>query len=163
MKNFWLMTITSAARRSSYNPIATWFPSRNEGSGQFHSMCPIETYISGTRRITDATSRRFIFGVSVSFSESESFFVFPLFDFDEEFLRLAPYPAFSTAFTISSAEAVPSTPSEFVRRLTAQLFTPGTALTAFSTRVWQAAQLIPVTLYCSIRQSLRFFSFTHTP
>lgn len=47
-------------------------------------------------------------------------------------------------------EAVPSTPMEFVRRLTEQDVTPGTLDTAFSTRVLQAAQLIPVTLYCSI-------------
>ena len=39
---------------------------------------------------------------------------------------------------------------EFVRRLTAHEVTPGTALTAFSTCAWQAAQLIPVTLYLSI-------------
>ena len=39
---------------------------------------------------------------------------------------------------------------EFVRRLTEQDVTPGTLDTAFSTRELQAAQLIPVTLYCSI-------------
>ena len=48
------------------------------------------------------------------------------------------------------ASAVPSTPMELVSRLTEQLSTPGTALTAFSTRAEQAAQLIPVTLYCFI-------------
>ena len=62
----------------------------------------------------------------------------------------APYPAASTAAMISPDEAVPSTPMELVRRLTEQLFTPGTFDTAFSTRAEQAAQLIPVTLYCSI-------------
>jgi hypothetical protein len=41
--------------------------------------------------------------------------------------------------------AVPSTPIELVRRLTEQDVTPGTFETAFSTRVLQAAQLIPVT------------------
>ena len=41
-------------------------------------------------------------------------------------------------------------PMEFVSRLTEQDVTPGTLLTAFSTRVLHAAQLIPVTLYCSI-------------
>ena len=51
---------------------------------------------------------------------------------------------------ISPAGAVPSTPRELVRRLTEQDVTPGTALTAFSTRAWQAAQLIPVTVYCSM-------------
>jgi len=42
---------------------------------------------------------------------------------------------------------------EFVRRLTEQDVTPGTLDTAFSTRELQAAQLIPVTLYCSIINS----------
>ena len=51
---------------------------------------------------------------------------------------------------ISEEEAVPSTPIEFVSRLTEQEITPGTLETAFSTRVWQAAQLIPVIVYCSI-------------
>jgi hypothetical protein len=37
---------------------------------------------------------------------------------------------------------------ELVKRLTAQDSTPGTAETAFSTRAWQAAQVIPVTVYC---------------
>ncbi|EDR48569.1 hypothetical protein DORFOR_00115 [Dorea formicigenerans ATCC 27755] len=39
---------------------------------------------------------------------------------------------------------------EFVRRLTEQDVTPGTFDTAFSTLELQAAQLIPVTVYCSI-------------
>ena len=51
---------------------------------------------------------------------------------------------------MAAALAVPSTPMEFVSRLTEQLVTPGTAFTAFSTRAEQAAQLMPVTLYCSI-------------
>ena len=51
---------------------------------------------------------------------------------------------------ISWEEAVPSTPIEFVRRLTEQDVTPGTFDTAFSTRDEQAAQLMPVMLYCSI-------------
>ena len=53
----------------------------------------------------------------------------------------------------ASGEAVPSTPIEFVSRLTEQLVTPGTAETAFSTRALQAAQLMPVTVYCSIDDS----------
>ena len=48
---------------------------------------------------------------------------------------------------ISAGDAVPSTPSVLVRRLTLQDSTPGTFDTAFSTRAWQAAQLIPVTVY----------------
>ena len=55
-----------------------------------------------------------------------------------------------TAAMISSASAVPSTPMELVRRLTEQEVTPFTPDTAFSTRAAQAAQLIPVTVYCSI-------------
>ena len=51
---------------------------------------------------------------------------------------------------IASEVAVPSTPIEFVSRLTEQEVTPGTLLTAFSTLLLQAAQLIPVTVYCSI-------------
>ena len=62
----------------------------------------------------------------------------------------APYPASSTAWMTSEAEAVPSTPIEFVRRLTEQAVTPGTLETAFSTLALQAAQLMPVTVYCSI-------------
>ena len=52
-------------------------------------------------------------------------------------------------------EAVPSTPIELVSRLTEQAVTPGTLPTAFSTRALQAAQLIPVMLYCSIVSSRR--------
>ena len=48
---------------------------------------------------------------------------------------------------ISAGAALPSTPIEFVRRLTEHDETPGTFDTAFSTRAWQAAQLIPVTVY----------------
>ena len=51
---------------------------------------------------------------------------------------------------IACGEALPVTPMELVSRLTEQLSTPGTALTAFSTRALHAAQLMPVTLYCSI-------------
>jgi len=107
--------------------------------------------MSGIKRRTELNRRRFMTGVSLSFSISSYSAVeadcdvlpfSPFFD--------APYPAFSTAAIISAGEAVPSTPMEFVRRLTAQDVTPGTFDTAFSTRVWQAAQLMPVTLYCSI-------------
>ena len=51
---------------------------------------------------------------------------------------------------------VPSTPIEFVSRLTAHEVTPGTAETAFSTRAEHAAQLMPVTLYCFISSSLLY-------
>ena len=55
---------------------------------------------------------------------------------------------------ISAGLAVPSTPMELVRRLTEQAVTPGTFRTAFSTRALHAAQLMPVTLYCSINSPL---------
>ena len=42
------------------------------GSGQFHIICPIDRYISGTRKQRDAISLRRIFGVSVSFRKSSS-------------------------------------------------------------------------------------------
>jgi len=45
---------------------------------------------------------------------------------------------------------------EFVRRLTEQLVTPGTFDTAFSTLLLQAAQLIPVTVYCSTKSTSLF-------
>jgi hypothetical protein len=54
---------------------------------------------------------------------------------------------------IAPSSAVPSTPMELVRRLTEQEVTPSTLLTAFSTRVLHAAQLIPVTVYCFIKVS----------
>gem|GEM_PF-5650336 len=74
-------------------------------------------------------------------------------------LREAPYPAFSTAEIMSAADAVPSTPIELVRRLTEHEVTPGTPFTAFSTLALHAAQLMPVTLYCSIIFSLILISF----
>ena len=49
---------------------------------------------------------------------------------------------------IASQVAVPSTPIEFVSRLTEHAVTPGTFDTAFSTRLLHAAQLMPVTVYC---------------
>jgi len=58
----------------------------------------------------------------------------------------------------ASAAAVPSTPIEFVSRLTEQAVTPGTFETAFSTLALQAAQLIPVTVYCSIYLLLSYYS-----
>lgn len=59
----------------------------------------------------------------------------------------APYPASVTALMIFSADAVPETIIELVKRLTAHSVTPSTAFTAFSTRATQAAQLIPVISY----------------
>jgi hypothetical protein len=44
-----------------------------------------------------------------------------------------------------------------VSRLTEQAVTPGSAETAFSTRVLQAAQLMPVTVYCFMQTSPLFY------
>ena len=107
----------------------------------------MEKYIR-TRRIgTENRSRFLSLGVSRSFNASASAQEgdSPEEVFPSAFLRDAPYPAASTADMISEGEAVPSTPMEFVSRLTAQEVTPGTPDTAFSTRLEQAAQLIPVT------------------
>ena len=52
--------------------------------------------------------------------------------------------------------AVPSTVIEFVSRLTVHELTPSTAETAFSTLAEHAAQLIPLTEYCS-KQSRPFY------
>ena len=120
--------------------------SKAAGAGQPHIMWPMEKYIRISRIGTDSRSLFFSLGVSWSFSASASaqegsppaaFFSAPFSD--------APYPAASTARITSAGEAVPSTPIEFVRRLTEHEVTPGTPDTAFSTRPEHAAQLIPVT------------------
>ena len=65
----------------------------------------------------------------------------------------------------SCGETVPSTPMELVSKLTEQDSTPGSLLTAFSTLALQAAQLIPVTVYCSILLPPRIllYPFYKTP
>ena len=122
-------------------PIATWFPSKILGIGQFHIICPIDRYIKGIKKHNDVISRFFKTGVSLSFNKSASAELLcvctPFF--------FAPYPASSTALMITDESAVPSTPIEFVNRLTEQDVTPSTLETAFSTRALQAAQLMPVT------------------
>ena len=130
VKNLWFMTMITAERMSWTSPIATWLPSKNCGRGQSHIMCPIEKYMSGTRNTMEETSRFARTGVSMSLSASSSE-AFPTFrppDF-----TLALYPASVTALIIASSLALPSTPIEFVRRLTEQLSTPATPATAFST------------------------------
>ena len=120
-------------------------------------LCPIDTYMRIRRKPAERIRRRTSFGVSRSFRNSESSGPAALREEPEEpavadaaDFRLAPYPAFSTASMIASGEASPSTPMEFVSRLTATEVTPGTEPTAFSTRAEHAAQLIPVTLNCCI-------------
>ena len=128
------------------------------GAGQFHIICPIEKYIKGSKKQREAIRRFRKIGVSLSFKNSSSeekeasFSVWFAAPFGE-----APYPASSTAAIISCAAAFPSTPIELVSRLTEQEVTPVTFETAFSTRALQAAQLIPVTLYCfTVITHLRF-------
>ena len=52
--------------------MATWFPSKNFGSGQPHMLCPMEKYISTSRKPSEAASLRSSFGVSRSLSSSAS-------------------------------------------------------------------------------------------
>ena len=113
--------------------------------------------MSSSRNPIEKTSLRIILGVSRSFRESsEAAAEYADCAADAPFSE-APYPAFSTASIISLGSAFPSTPMEFVSRLTEQLSTPFTFFTAFSTRALHAAQLIPVTLYCFIFSPSRLF------
>ena len=64
------MTMTAMVSRSCTSPIAMWFPSKNFGSGHPHIIWPMEKYMSGIKRRTELTRRRFMTGVSLSFSIS---------------------------------------------------------------------------------------------
>ncbi len=111
----------------------------------------METYISGIRKQREAMSLRFRIGVSVSFSIPASIASPPeASSAPPDDFCAAPYPAASTASITFAAGTSPSTPMEFVRRLTEQDVTPSSFETAFSTRALHAAQLMPVTVYCSI-------------
>ena len=46
--------------------MATWFPSNQRGKGHPHIMCPMEKYISASRKTTDDASRLLSLGVSWS-------------------------------------------------------------------------------------------------
>ena len=105
-------------------------------------------YIRIRRKNTDQHNLFTSFVISLSlFAELDAFALPSMLVLSDEssqvdgdaFCISAPYPAFSTALIISAALAVPSTPIEFVKRLTAQDVTPGTFVTAFSTRAEQAA------------------------
>ena len=50
--------------------MAMWLPSKTDGSGQFHIICPMEKYIKISKNATELISRRNNFGVWVSFSVS---------------------------------------------------------------------------------------------
>ena len=158
VKNRWLRTSTAPARRSCAIPIATWFGSgcvNQRGSGQPSIMCPIVAYISTARRTSDAMSRARSPRDSAAVSGRDAptarpasgRFAEPSLPAEpsEESTGAAPYPAASTAATMAAESAAPSTDSSFVSRLAAHDTTPGTALTAFSTRAEQAAHIMPVT------------------
>ena len=70
MKNFWLMTMMRAASTICTSPTATGLPSKKAGSGQCHIVWPMEKYMSGSSRHSEAISRRLSVGVSRSFSAS---------------------------------------------------------------------------------------------
>ena len=86
IKNFWLMTMMIMVSSICKIPIATWLPCIKPGSGQFHSMCPMEKYISTTQKISEAIRRRLRRGVSVSFKASAD----GAADWAAAFLGLAP-------------------------------------------------------------------------
>ena len=137
--------------KSCTSPIATWLSSKNGGNDHPHIICPIDTYISTIQKPRDINKRLFNTGVSLSLRLSSSGASGKLFIFFALlFLDVASYPALRTAAIISSEVAVPSTPIELVSRLTEHEVTPSTFKTAFSMRAAHAAQLIPVTAYCSI-------------
>ena len=139
--------MTMAARIICSIPIATWLFAKNAGTGQFHMVWPMEKYIRTRRNTIEERSLFLSFGVSWSSraASSETWLTEDSLPFSD-----APYPASCTALIMALLSAVPSTPMELVRRLTEHEVTPGTPETAFSTLAEQAAQLIPVTLYCFI-------------
>ena len=143
-KNLPFTTMITADNSSCTKPIAIGLRASHPGSGQPHMVCPMDIYMSTTSKTADTTSLFTSTGVSWSANSSfaAAFTSVPLGD--------APYPAFSTASIIAASLALPSTPMAPVSRFTEHEVTPSTLETAFSTRELQAAQLMPVTLYCFI-------------
>ena len=105
-------------------------------------MCPMEKYISTSRKPIDQKRRLRRAGVSWSSRAASSLAWLACLACP---CRLAPYPASSTALMMSWLLAEPSTVIELVSRLTEQEETPATPLTAFSTCALHEAQLMPVT------------------
>ena len=93
--------------------------------GQFHIIWPIDKYISGTRKQSDAISRFFRTGVSVSFRKSSHLGGTSCSDFSRSFHRSSVSCLFHRRNNAALVYAVPSTPIEFVKRLTEQDVTPG--------------------------------------
>ena len=60
------MTMTATVSKSWISPMATWFPWRKCGTGQFHIMWPMEKYMRTARKIREDHSRFFRSGVSWS-------------------------------------------------------------------------------------------------
>ena len=145
-----LMIITASASSIWVSVSARKLCSRKAGSGHPAIWWPMVIYISTARKPMENSSRFLSFGVSRSFSTSSFSVMEPGFVCPVSPLAAAPYPASSTARITCSAGTSPSTPMELVSRLTDTEHTPGTFATAFSTRAWQAAQLMPVTVYCLI-------------
>ena len=82
------MTMTIAVSRSCNIPIATWFSAKKAGTGHPHIMWPMEKYISMTRNTSEAASRFFSSGVSLSRSISSC----------SETAELAPAPVRAPEF-----------------------------------------------------------------
>ncbi|OQA64373.1 MAG: hypothetical protein BWY37_02067 [Firmicutes bacterium ADurb.Bin262] len=146
----WARTNTTAFSR----------PCKNPGSGR-RSMCPIDRYSRGMRKVKLHARRVFIEPLSLRAGRAAA---------SPAGLAVcapagpAPYPAPSTALTTASltpGEPSYSTLMELVSRLTLTASTPSTFLTAFSTAAEHAAQLMPVTSNFSfIAAYLRKY---HTP
>ena len=129
-KNFLLMIITASARIISIEETITGL-CKPEGIGHPNIICPIERYIRRIRSTAELIRRRTNIGDSLSFKDSS---IDSALVVVERSMTLAPYPASTTAFIISSSLAEPSTPIELVRRLTEHDSIPSSFETAFSTR-----------------------------
>ena len=108
-------------------------------------------YMTGIRNRIDPINRFFMAAISF-FAKSEGLGsgAAAVFLFPPE--RVAPYPASMTAWMISWLDSVPSSYSTcilLVSKLTLAFFMPASLETAFSTRLEQAEQLIPVMAYFS--------------
>ena len=105
---------------------------------------PIEIIIRGIAKTKDQTN---LFLAFFTFS-SPSFLLSSLLS---SFISIASYPAFLTAFSISSTEIFLLSYFTFISstaKFTVALFTPSNLLITFSTLLEQEAQVIPLILKC---------------
>ena len=58
--------MTAVVSSSCNSPMARWFSAKNAGAGQPHIICPMEKYISTSKKPRDQRSRCFKTGVSRS-------------------------------------------------------------------------------------------------